>query len=269
MSISPSNITYFNLPYPDDLSITVNLDDLNCLLFKNNTINNSALFSSHFIPYDSPHIYSPWFISKFYEYPKRKKCNGNCNRFRFDDDYLDRTNTCCFPTKNDDCCKRLTFYSLQQYITYHLAKYFNNKRIMQQALTIKDPFALRSLQDQLFDYEEFVRGDDDILCQYLRIIEHILIRGNILKFSQNPELLQRITSNYSQLFVFANQFDIIMGAGLTEEEARLVMPYEYPGLNLLGLALLKARQVLKTSGDNSPNFNVKYAKPNSLKNIFD
>jgi ribA/ribD-fused uncharacterized protein len=87
-----------------------------------------------------------------------------------------------------------------------------------------------------------VRGFDDE-----RWVEHrfaIALRGNIAKFSQNPELRDWLIGTSPAVLVEASPVDTIWGIGLAAEDKRARDPAKWRGLNLLGFALMKARDQL-------------------------
>jgi ribA/ribD-fused uncharacterized protein len=69
----------------------------------------------------------------------------------------------------------------------------------------------------------------------------IVVRGNELKFSQNPEARQRLSDTGSMILVEASPFDKVWGIGMGQEDPRATNPGLWEGRNLLGLALMTVR----------------------------
>jgi ribA/ribD-fused uncharacterized protein len=72
----------------------------------------------------------------------------------------------------------------------------------------------------------------------------IVVRGNELKFSQNPEARQRLIDTGSMILVEASPHDVIWGIGIGQDDPRAVNPGQWKGQNLLGLALMAVRAKL-------------------------
>lgn len=87
-----------------------------------------------------------------------------------------------------------------------------------------------------------VRGFDE-----QRWVKHrfqIAVRGNIAKFGQNPELKGWLLATAPAILVEASPVDTIWGIGLAADDKRASDPGKWRGLNLLGFALMKTRQLL-------------------------
>jgi len=72
----------------------------------------------------------------------------------------------------------------------------------------------------------------------------IVVRGNFHKFSQNEELSEFIKNTKDQILVEASPVDKIWGIGLAQNDENAEIPYFWNGLNLLGYALMEARDIL-------------------------
>ena len=69
----------------------------------------------------------------------------------------------------------------------------------------------------------------------------IVVRGNELKFSQNPEAKQRLIDTGSMILVEASSFDKVWGIGIVQDDSRATNPALWEGRNLLGLAVMTVR----------------------------
>jgi ribA/ribD-fused uncharacterized protein len=74
----------------------------------------------------------------------------------------------------------------------------------------------------------------------------IVYKGNIAKFTQNPELKEQMLATEDRIFVEASPLDNIWGIGLDETVEGIDYPSNWLGLNLLGQALTLVKQELKT-----------------------
>lgn len=73
----------------------------------------------------------------------------------------------------------------------------------------------------------------------------IVVRGNLGKFGQNPELGRFLLSTKDRVLVEASPKDRVWGIGLEESDDRARNPQKWRGLNLLGFALMEARSRLR------------------------
>jgi ribA/ribD-fused uncharacterized protein len=84
-----------------------------------------------------------------------------------------------------------------------------------------------------------VRGFDDARWQAHRFER--VVQGNVHKFSQHPARLDYLLATAQRVLVEASPTDRIWGIGLTADHRDATRPREWPGLNLLGFALMEAR----------------------------
>lgn len=73
----------------------------------------------------------------------------------------------------------------------------------------------------------------------------VVVRGNLAKFSQNPALLNWLLATGDTVIVETSPADAIWGIGLAEEHPFTANPKLWPGLNLLGFALMEVRHSLR------------------------
>jgi ribA/ribD-fused uncharacterized protein len=73
----------------------------------------------------------------------------------------------------------------------------------------------------------------------------IVLKGNLAKFCQNPELWDYLDGTGDSVLVEASPYDGIWGVKLGIDDPRIEDPAEWRGENLLGFALLEARDILR------------------------
>ena len=73
----------------------------------------------------------------------------------------------------------------------------------------------------------------------------VVVRGNLAKFLQNPALLAWLLSTGERVLVEASPSDAIWGIGVAEAHPFAANPKLWPGLNLLGFALMEVRGCLR------------------------
>jgi ribA/ribD-fused uncharacterized protein len=81
----------------------------------------------------------------------------------------------------------------------------------------------------------------------------IVVRGNVAKFGQHPALLAYLLGTDERVLVEASPVDRIWGIGLAADNPRSLRPEQWPGLNLLGFALMEARRCLVTTAAAPPS----------------
>jgi ribA/ribD-fused uncharacterized protein len=72
----------------------------------------------------------------------------------------------------------------------------------------------------------------------------IVKAGNIHKFQQNKNLGEYLINTGSKVIVEASPTDTIWGIGLSSDSSMAQNPYTWRGENLLGFALMEARDFL-------------------------
>ena len=87
-----------------------------------------------------------------------------------------------------------------------------------------------------------VRGFDE--RQWAEHRFGVVVAGNMAKFSQHPELRDFLASTGTRVLVEASPLDRVWGTGLAADDERATSPEHWPGLNLLGFALMEARHRL-------------------------
>ena len=90
-----------------------------------------------------------------------------------------------------------------------------------------------------------VRGYDDALWTAHRY--EVVMQGSYHKFSQNQELKHFLLGTENRILVEASPVDPIWGIGLDENSAEAFHPENWRGLNLLGFALMEARERIKNN----------------------
>lgn len=72
----------------------------------------------------------------------------------------------------------------------------------------------------------------------------IVVEANLAKFSQNTGLREFLLATRDQILVEASPVDQVWGTGVAADGANAENPREWPGLNLLGFALMEVRSRL-------------------------
>lgn len=87
-----------------------------------------------------------------------------------------------------------------------------------------------------------VRGFDDVVWERERYA--LVVEGSRHKFADHPELREYLLATEGRILVEASPLDRVWGIGLAAEDERAADPARWLGLNLLGFALMDARDAL-------------------------
>lgn len=90
-----------------------------------------------------------------------------------------------------------------------------------------------------------VRGFDEGVWKRERFA--IVREGSVHKFGQDPQLRAFLLGTGDRVLVEASPVDRIWGIGLAADDERAADPLRWRGLNLLGFALMDAREELRAS----------------------
>ncbi|WP_438485626.1 NADAR family protein [Streptomyces sp. S186] len=96
-----------------------------------------------------------------------------------------------------------------------------------------------------------VRGYDEEVWRRHRFA--LVVEGSTHKFGRHPELREFLLGTGSRVLVEASPLDRIWGIGLAADDDRAAAPARWRGLNLLGFALMAARQRLAEGGEGAPD----------------
>lgn len=103
---------------------------------------------------------------------------------------------------------------------------------------------------QAKDAGRSVRGFDEEEWRRHRFA--LVVEGSVHKFGQDPELAAYLLGTGSRVLVEASPLDRVWGIGLAADDERAQDPARWRGLNLLGFALMEARQLLAAKAGNGP-----------------
>jgi len=112
------------------------------------------------------------------------------------------------------------------------ASLFGDQSSRDKVLQAPHPGAAKALGRQ-------IRGFDEAIWEQHRF--SIVVRANRAKFAQNRELRDFLRHSSKRILVEASPVDRIWGAGLAADDAGITNPNLWPGLNLLGFALMQVR----------------------------
>lgn len=136
-----------------------------------------------------------------------------------------------------------TFPTAEHYMMYGKAVLFGDTATAEKILAAPNPGAAKALGRAV---RGFVQGTWE---------EHrsrIVVEGNEAKFGQNPDLRAFLLATRKKVLVEASPTDRIWGIGLAEDDPHAANPLTWRGLNLLGFALMIARDRLIEGTPSAP-----------------
>lgn len=123
----------------------------------------------------------------------------------------------------------------EQYMMYKKAMLFKDtdvaEMIMEQAHPRKQKFLGRQVRG--FDQEVWMAKCQDIMVPAL-----------VSKFTQDTYSLNCMLDSVGTTIVEASPYDKVWGIGMTKDDPRATNPTQWDGLNLLGVVLMKARDII-------------------------
>lgn len=120
------------------------------------------------------------------------------------------------------------FLTAEHYMMYNKAILFADQKTAQEILKTLSPRDVKALGRQIKNFDSAIWDAHKL---------DIVIKGNLLKFSQNSVLLNLLQTHSNKTFVEASPYDKIWGIGLDENDERCLDESKWQGQNLLGKAL--------------------------------
>ncbi|RST13185.1 NADAR family protein [Streptomyces sp. WAC04770] len=130
----------------------------------------------------------------------------------------------------------VAYASAEHWMMAGKARLFGDAEAERAAVSATSPAAAKKAG-------RLVRGfDEDV---WIRERFALVVEGSVHKFGQDPELADYLLGTGDRVLVEASPLDRIWGIGLAADDERVERPQEWRGLNLLGFALMEARERLR------------------------
>lgn len=123
----------------------------------------------------------------------------------------------------------------EHYMMAEKARLFGDAAAALRIVAAASPGAAKAIGREVRNYDEATW-----VAQRLDIV----VRGNLAKFGQNPALAAYLSETGNKVQVEASPVDRIWGIGLGRDDPAATDPARWPGLNLLGFALMRVRSQL-------------------------
>ena len=132
------------------------------------------------------------------------------------------------------------YKTAEHWMMAHKASLFGDTATFQKILTADKPGEVKELGRNINPFDEILWNERKF---------NIVKTGNIHKFNQNKPLKDFLLSTGDHVLVEASPADTVWGIGLDQNATMVDNPYSWRGENLLGFALMEARDFLQTFGD--------------------
>lgn len=127
----------------------------------------------------------------------------------------------------------ITYATAEHYMMAQKALLFNDQEYHDKIIHCKTPAEAKKLGRK-------VRNFDEATWKEHRF--EIVVKGCTAKFSQNASLKEFLQQTGTRILVEASPYDRIWGIGLAKTNEKIYDPNNWKGINLLGFALMEARQ---------------------------
>ncbi|GGH27662.1 NADAR family protein [Sphingobacterium alkalisoli] len=137
----------------------------------------------------------------------------------------------------------ISYKTAEHWMMAHKAMLFSDKKIFEKIINCDKPGEAKELGRQ-------VNGYNDLTWNKKKF--DIVKLGNIHKFNQYPKFAEYLLKTENRILVEASPVDTIWGIGLSQDSSEIKNVHAWRGQNLLGFALMVARDFLNDFGHFSP-----------------
>ncbi len=131
----------------------------------------------------------------------------------------------------------VTYSCAEQFMMAEKARLFGDAENLAKILRSSSPKTQKALGRKVTNFDAAVWSAKCL---------DIVVRANVAKFSQNPPLLAALLATGTKTLVEASPLDRVWGIGRRADDPRALDPATWNGTNLLGQALMRAREQLRT-----------------------
>ncbi|WP_281323063.1 NADAR family protein [Flavobacterium aestivum] len=130
----------------------------------------------------------------------------------------------------------ITYKTAEHWMMAKKAELFNDEEILERIIQADSPAEAKKLGREVKNYV-----DSTWLANRYEIVK----QGNFHKFNQNLDLKEFLINTNDRILVEASPVDPIWGIGMASDHRDIYNPEKWNGLNLLGFALMEARDELR------------------------
>ena len=137
----------------------------------------------------------------------------------------------------------VTYSCMEQFMMHRKALLFEDLHIARKIMATSSPKEHKALGRQASGFNE---------ASWREHREQIVLAGALAKFGQNEDLLKVLLATGQKTLVEASPYDSLWGIGLSKDDPRSTNPGQWPGQNLLGKILGRARDMLREQFEARP-----------------
>ena len=130
------------------------------------------------------------------------------------------------------------YRTAEHFMMAEKARLFGGELIRRRILDARTPGEAKKLGREIGGFDEAI---------WLRERFQVVVAANLAKFGQNAALRDFLVQTGDRVLVEASPVDSIWGIGLAADHLDAGRADQWPGLNLLGFALMEARARLRTA----------------------
>lgn len=124
------------------------------------------------------------------------------------------------------------YRTAEHFMMAEKARLFGDEEIRRRILDSRTPAEAKKLGRQIAGFDEAI---------WLRERFAVVVAANMGKFTQNAALRDFLVQTGDRVLVEASPVDSVWGIGLAADHPDAGRPDQWPGLNLLGFALMEVR----------------------------
>lgn len=148
-----------------------------------------------------------------------------------------------FDKRHANANQIFAFHNCEQYMMFQKASLFKDDRIKQKIIQEHNPKNIKKLGREVKNF------NNETWNLYK---EFVVYQGNLLKFSCNEDLKEKLLNTGNKVLIETSPFDSVYGIGLdyygrslNKQQFDLFNVDDWQGSNLLGFALMQVRDELK------------------------
>ena len=127
----------------------------------------------------------------------------------------------------------IRYSSMEQYMMYQKARYFNDEHMMEEILKTDNPKEIKALGRKVSNF-------NNVYWNGIRQV--VVFKGLLSKFSQNEMLKEKLKSTGDSILAECSVNDKIWGIGFSMEDDERLDISKWKGQNLLGFSLMIVRE---------------------------
>ena len=127
----------------------------------------------------------------------------------------------------------IRYSSMEQYMMYQKARYFDDEHMMEEILKTDNPKEIKALGRKVSNF-------NNVYWNGIRQV--VVFKGLLSKFSQNEMLKEKLKSTGDSILAECSVNDRIWGIGFSMEDDERLDISKWKGQNLLGFSLMIVRE---------------------------